>query len=369
MPHPDDDGLITPPKAPWYRSLRFWVSAITALLVAGLVAAAWPTILEAFESLSQVNPWILALLIPVQLASFAVTGEVLFSYLRARGELRGMRPLTAMRLSLEFNFANHMLPSGGAAGITYSSWKLSTLEIAPAKGTLAQFVRFAVTFVSFGVVVAISAVWLAASGRGEPVVIWVAVGVGLLAICVTGGGVLLLRRRRPLHRFAGVITRLVNAVGRLVGKPTLARPTVMVRFFDGLHLELRAMLADPRALRAPFLWSFLVHAADAGLFWIALAAFGVYVDPGLLMVAYGAATVASIVVITPNGLGAYEVVLIGLLVAGGLSGAIVIAAVVLARVILLLGTIVFGWAFYQHSIATSAGRVRAHGAGRPAGKM
>jgi len=337
----------------WYRSPRFWVSAITAALVVAIVIGAWPTVVAAFHSLPLVNPWVMALLIPVQLASFAVTGEALFSYLRARGELQGLHPLAAMRMSLEFNFANHMLPSGGAAGITYTSWKLATLGVAPAKGTLAQLARFGVTFVSFTIVLVVCSVWLIASGRGTPLLLWVAAGVGALALVVTVGGVLLLRRRRPVHRFAGRLAAIVNAVGRRFGRPQLVAPIALVRFFDGLHRELRAVMEQPRALLAPFLWTFLVHACDAGLFWVGLASFGLWPDPALVFVAYGMATVVSMVVATPNGIGGYEVVMIGLLVSGGLPGATVVAAITLTRAILLLGTIVFGWAFYQHSVTRS----------------
>lgn len=129
-----------------------------------------------------------------------------------------------------------------------------------------------------------------------------------------------------------------------------------MRFFDGLHLELRALLAEPRTLLPPFAWSFLLHLCDAGLFWVALASIGVLADPALVFVAYGLATVASMVITTPNGVGAYEVVMIGLLVAGGMPSTLTVAAITLARVILLLGTIVFGWAFYQHSVARGGRR-------------
>lgn len=363
MSSPNDHVPPAPPtrrragaRVAWYRSARFWVSILTAVLVGLIVWAAWPNIVDALARIREANPWILLLLVPTQLLSFVVTGEVLFSYLRARGELRGMRPLVAMRMSLEFNFANHMLPSGGAAGITYTSWKLSTLGVAPSKATLAQLARFAVTFVSFALVVVVATVALILEGYQQPAILSSAVGVCALAIGTVAVGVLVLRRRRLLHRAARLLIRVGNGVGRLFGKPRIVAPAPMIRFFDGLHLEYRALFAQPAALVRPFLWSFLVHAADAGLFWIALAAFNLFANPALILVAYGAATVASILIVTPNGIGAYEVILISLLAAGGLPGSTVIAAIVVSRAILLLGTILFGWAFYQHSVLTATRR-------------
>jgi len=360
-------GAETPRRGP---SFRTWVSVITGLLVAVIIWQAWPSVVDAWHSLHQVNLVVFALLVPIQLASFAATGEVLFSFLRARGELRGMHPLSAMRMSLEFNFANHMLPSGGAAGIAYTSWKLTTLRVPASRATLGQFAKFAVTFVSFSIMLAAAGAWLILSGEGQPSVLWAAAGIGVLAVGGTALGVWALRRRRMLHRAAGVAVRVARWALSVVRIRRDVDPVPLVRFVDGLHVEVRDVLASPRTLVVPFCWSFLVNALDASLFWIALVAFGVFPDPALVFVAYGVATVASMIIVTPNGVGAYEVVMVGLFVAGGLDPSVTIAAIVLARAVLLLGTIVFGWGFYQHSVATAhapriSARARTHRRERP----
>lgn len=342
-------------KTRWYKSVRFWASAITFIVVGVIVIAAWPNIVEAFYSLATVNLWILLLLIPVQLLSYWTTGEVLFAFLRARGDLKGMHPLFGMRMSLEFNFANHMLPSGGAAGIAYTTWKLQSLGVPPSRGALGQLVRFAVTFMSFTLILTGATIWLITTGRGTAGVLWAAGIVGGLAIGGTALGVFLLRRRRLLHRFGGRVVSIANAVLRFFRvKKQIPVPPV-VRFLDGMYIEVRDVTEQPKALIVPFLWSFVVNAADSMLYWVALAAFGLIADPALVFVAYGLATLASMIIVTPNGTGGYEVALIGTLVAGGLPFATVTAAVVLARVILLLGTILLGWGFYQHSVMTTGG--------------
>lgn len=339
-------------KKSWYRSLRFWASAVTFLVVGAIVVAAWPSIVQAFYSLATVNVWILLLLIPVQLLSYYTTGETLFSFLRARGDLRGMHAASAMRMSLEFNFANHMLPSGGAAGIAYTTWKLQSLGVPASRGALAQLVRFAVTFVSFAILLVAATIWITTTGRATAGVLWAAGVVGVLAIAAVSFGVVLLRKRRTLHRFAGTVVRLANGAMRLVGMSKRFAPIAVIRLLDGMYVETREITAQPKALIPPFLWSFIVNLADAMLYFVALAAFGLVADPALVFIAYGLATVASMIIVTPNGTGGYEVALIATLVAGGLPFATVTAAVVLARVLLLIGTIVLGWGFYQHSIAT-----------------
>jgi uncharacterized protein (TIRG00374 family) len=256
-------------------------------------------------------------------------------------------------MSLEFNFANHMLPSGGAAGIAYTSWKLSTLGIPASRGTIAQLAKFGVTFLSFSILLAASGIELLVSGHGSTSVLWAAAGIGVAALVGVAVGLWIFGRRRLLHRVAGVVLRVARWGMRVLRIRRRLDAVPLVRFVDGLHLEVREILARPRTLVVPFLWSFVVNACDAALFWIALASFGVYPDPALVFVAYGVATVASMIIVTPNGVGAYEVVMVATFVSGGLDPSVTIAAIVLARAVLLIGTIVFGWGFYQHSVVTS----------------
>ncbi|MFZ4894868.1 hypothetical protein ACL9RL_10490 [Plantibacter sp. Mn2098] len=240
---------------PWYRSIRVWISVVTFGLVAALIGASWDHIVDAFHSLARVDVWILLLLVPAQLLSYWVTEETMFSFLRARGELRGVRPLTAMRMSLEFNFSNHMLPSAGAAGIAYTAWKLGSFGVAPARASVAQLARFAVTFVSFSLLLAGVTVSLVLEGQGNPQVLGAAALVGVLAVVCTGVGLVVFRRRRLLHRIAGVVTMLANRALRIVRSPRRLASAPIVRFFDGLYLEVGALVERPQTLVRPFLWS------------------------------------------------------------------------------------------------------------------
>jgi len=348
-----------PKHGHWYSSFRFWISAATVILVGLAVWAAHEQIFEAFRALGRVNLWVLAIIVPLQLVDFWVTGETLFSYLRARGDLRGVHPFTAMRMSLEFNFANHMLPSGGAAGIAYTSWKLGMLGVSGSRSTVAQLVRFAVTFVTFAAMLVVALVILIVEGKATEGVIWPAVVVGVVAVGAVVGGAVLLSRERLMRRVVVGITKAINWVTRLVVRRNVLDVEQAMGFAEGLHTEFVEIAADKRPLLAPLLWSIVINIVESSMFWVAMAAFGYFADPALVFIAYGLATIMSLIVVTPNGAGAYELVMIGYLVAGGAPSSIVIAAVVLARVILLFGNILFGWAFYQHTIVTAGRRGQA----------
>ena len=53
-----------------------------------------------------------------------------------------------MRISLELNFVNHILPSGGASGIAYMNWRMNQLGVTIARATMAQAVRYVAGFMA-----------------------------------------------------------------------------------------------------------------------------------------------------------------------------------------------------------------------------
>ena len=89
---------------------------------------------------------------------------------------------------------------------------------------------------------------------------------------------------------------------------------------------------------------------EAGLFYITFLALGEVLNPAPILIAYGVALVAAFFVITPGGAGAYEAIMVAFLAVAGLSQGVAIAGVVLTRVIVLIGTIVFGYYFYQRAL-------------------
>jgi uncharacterized membrane protein YbhN (UPF0104 family) len=74
------------------------------------------------------------------------------------------------------------------------------------------------------------------------------------------------------------------------------------------------------------------------------------VNPAPILIAYGVASSAGFFVFTPGGAGAYEAIMIGFLAIAGLNKGTAIAGIVLTRTILLLGTIILGYLFYQHAL-------------------
>ncbi|MDD4849026.1 MAG: lysylphosphatidylglycerol synthase domain-containing protein, partial [Bacteroidales bacterium] len=139
---------------------RFWLNAITLFLLALLIFFGWSEIMKAWEVMWKANWWILSLMIPAQIFSYYAIGEIFFSYLRSKGDLHSMNQWQMTRLALELNFVNHILPSGGVAGFSYASWVLSRHGIKVSRSTMAQIIRYAMSFLGFIVLLIISVLFL-----------------------------------------------------------------------------------------------------------------------------------------------------------------------------------------------------------------
>jgi hypothetical protein len=112
-------------------------------------------------------------------------------------------------------------------------------------------------------------------------------------------------------------------------------------------LEIRK---EKRILIVPFIWALAANLFDVALLFIAFWALGFSINPAILVVAFGLSSIASVFSVTPGGAGVYEAIFIAFLATAGVPPNVAIAGTLMARVALLLGTIVFGYFFYQLTI-------------------
>jgi uncharacterized protein (TIRG00374 family) len=278
---------------------------------------------------------------------------MVFSYLRAKKSIEKASPLALARMSLEMNFVNHILPSGGVSGISYMGWRLGHYGVTPGRAIMAQAVRFAMGFVAFIVLLIIAVIVVTIDGSINRWIILVSSALAGLMIGAILVGVFLLSSERRMLMFANRLTKTVN---RVVKKVTFGRVRGVLErskveaFFTELQRDYEALMRDKRVLLKPFLWGIVFNIADVTLFMITFWALGEPVNPAPILIAYGVATSAAFFVVTPGGAGAYEALMVAFLAIAGISQGAAIAGIVLTRVFVLLGTIGLGYVFYQHAI-------------------
>ena len=335
-------------------TFRGWLTVITIVLLTAVIFFAWPEIQKAWGLMGRVDLWILALLIPVQFASYYATGGMIFSYLRAKGEIRKMNHWQMTRLSLELNFVNHILPSGGAAGFSYLAWVLSRYKVSVARSTMAQILRFTLTFMSFVLLMLVAMLILTLNHQVDRTMVLVASIMTVAAIGATLFVIWLVRSKPRLERFGGWVVRAGNNIVSFFTrgkKKGVVKAAPVTHFFVGLHDDYEELMKDKKILIIPFLWALFANICDVALIWISFWALGFPLDPALLFIAFGVASILSAIAVTPGGAGVYETVMITFLASSGVTPDVAIAGTLLARVTLLAGTIVFGYFFYQLTLS------------------
>lgn len=333
-------------------SVKSWISIITFVLVAIIMYASRHELVRAWELLGQVNLWILALLIPLQIFSYYAAGATVFSYLREKYDIK-VNSLESARIALELNFVNHILPSAGVSGASYMTWRLARLGISPGRATLAQAVRFASTFGAFLVLMLFAVLFITLDSGLERTLILVSSGLASAIIFGTMIVIYIIKSPARLRHAAEFITHGVNTVWRRVFRQKgkfLLREEKVKDYFDDFHKDYIELSKDLKVLKKPFAWALLFVISEISLFWVTFLALGTPVNPAPLLIAYGVAGIAGAFFFTPGGVGGYEAIMVGFLSTTGLDRGAVIAAVLLARVVLILMTIVTGYYFYQKAL-------------------
>ncbi|MEP6710656.1 MAG: lysylphosphatidylglycerol synthase transmembrane domain-containing protein [Candidatus Saccharibacteria bacterium] len=334
-------------------SFRTWLSLFTVVLLAVIVYFSRHEIAHAWGLLGRVNIWLLFLLIPGQMLVYYAAGEMIFSYLRSKKAIGEISGFTLMRMALEMNFVNHILPSAGVSGVSYMNWRFGRYGVSAGRATMAQVVRFSTGFAGFILLLFISVFAITIDGSVNRWIISLsALLVGLMLAAISSA-IFLLSSKVRLERFSMWLHVTGNSV---ISKVTFGRKRSlidgekMIEFFVDLHRDYLALSKDKKLLIKPFLWGLLFTSGDALLFMITFWALGTAVNPAIILIAYGLAALAGFFVATPGGAGAYEAIMVSVLTIAGITSQVAIAGILLTRVILLLGTIGFGYLFYQHAI-------------------
>jgi len=293
-------------------------------------------------------------LLPVQLFSYYSGGEAMFSYLRAKNELKDMSRSMMARISLELNFVNHIFPLPGAGGFSYMGWIMGHHGVSAGRTTMAQIIRIFSQFVSFVMFIMLSVFVLLFDNGVSRVSIFVSTLFVVATILLILFTVYAIGNRRRVLSISAWVSKAINStVRKFTGgkKPEAIRPIKVEEFFLDLHSDYVEIKADKKILIRPLIWSSIGNVLDVGLILIAFLALGFWVNPAALFVAYGVASFAVIIFsVMPGGSGIYETIMITFLASAGVPADVAIAGTLLARAILLSGTILFGYLFYQLTI-------------------
>ncbi len=306
-------------------------------------------------SLKDMNGWVLLLLIPEQLFMYYAAGKIYFAFLQQRKSFKiSQGKLT--RISLEINFMNHAIPSGGMSGLAYLVWRLKDYTVPAGQISFIHILRYGICALANAVQTVIAIAIIIFTGQLVQGGVWavlLAAGIALGVIGLIVIAWLIVRRQKNVDWLSATATKFVNKVMKKIWrgkKRKYLKEEDVVRFFGDLRADYLQLRSNRKILWKPFLWGFIYSFLELATYWVVGLAMG---HPEILpqiMIAEGVGSVVGTVLVTPGGVGGYEAAFIAVLAATGVPLHVATITVIVTRVCVLLGTIVCGFVPYQMAL-------------------
>lgn len=306
-------------------------------------------------SLNNINIVVLLLLIPEQILMYYAAGQIYFAFLRQRKDFK-ISQAKLTRISLEINFVNHALPSGGASGLAYLIWRLKDYKVSAGQISFIHILRYGICAVGNALQTIIAIIIVLATHQviqGGFWALWLAafVAFGIIGLIIVAW--LIVRKQKNIDWLSATATKFINKVVRKISrgkKRKFLKEENVTKFFADLREDYLNLKKNRRILWKPMIWGLFYSFLELATYWVVGCALG---HPEILpqiMIAEGIASVVGTVMVTPGGMGGYEGAFVAALVATGVGFQVATITVVVTRIFVLVGTVVSGWGFYQQAL-------------------
>ena len=357
---------VLEPSPPTRRGLRRFVPGpvlqigrllVLALIIEYLVVPQIAGTRKAIHTLGQVDPLLLLLGVGLEAASIVAYAQLTRAVLPA-----GSQPslFKLFRIHLTTMSVSHVVPGGSAAGSSLG-YRLLTQA-----GITGSDAGFALATEALGSAVVLNVIFWLALVISIPV--W---GISALYITAAGVGAV----------FIGAFVALValfsrgdaiarGVLRRIAARLPLVEEDAVVQLFVRLSVRVRSLASQRSVLAWAVVWAAVNWLLDAASLFVFVGAFGHWVNPDGLLVAYGLANVLAALPLTPGGLGVVEVTLTSALVGFDTTRAVAILGVVAYRLVNFWLPIPLGGVAYlslQVDPTQKGGRTRVEGMTRLAG--
>lgn len=331
---------------PW----KIIINIITMLALLALIYGVRKEIANTLDNLKNLEIWALALMLPAQILnyhSYAELYQSLFKILHHR-----VRYVKLLVLSLELNFVNNVFPSGGVTGISYFGVRMKSLGVSPGKSTLVQMIRYILLFVSFQILLFVGLIILAIGGQASNFAILVAGSLATLLFVGTLGAMFIVGSKKRINSFFTYITRFVNRLIRVVRPkhPETINIEKVQNLFSELHENYLELRQKPRVLIGPLVHALMANIAEILTIYVVYIAFGEWVNPGAVIIAYAIANFAGLISVLPGGVGIYEALMTAVLASAGVPAGVSIPITITYRIINMTLQLPPGYYFYHRAL-------------------
>jgi uncharacterized protein (TIRG00374 family) len=259
------------------------------------------------------------------------------------------------KAALGINFVNQAFPSGGVSGASFLSGYLKG-EVPVGKATLAQFVRYIFTYISFLGVLVVGFLLLLLAGNVSQITARVMLLVLLMVIIMS---LLLVTVVADRYRMEGMARSVINFLNRLSQiirrkRKRLITSEQITSFFDEFYEGYKFLLSERKKWRVPLLFALSGNVAELATIYVVFVAFGHWLNPGVVIAAYTLANLFSIISVISSGVGLYELTMVTALTALGVPFALSLSVVILYRVLNFAIFLPLGFYIYRQTLTQSS---------------
>jgi len=326
------------------------INVITLAALALLIYLVRNEILNTLQQIDDVAWWALLLMVPLQglnFYSYALMYDDLLKFLGTK-----IKRSKLFRVTLELNFVNHVFPSGGVSGFSYFSLRLRPLGATTGKATLIQLMRFILIFVSFQVLLVVGLLALAFSGGVNNFVLLVSGSIATLLVVGTLLLAYIIGSKRRINIFFTRTTRFLNKVINIV-RPKHPETINIARAqnaFNDLHENYVLIKKQKGILKLPLFHGLMANLTEILTLYAVFVAFGFWVNPGAVILAYAVANFAGLISVLPGGVGVYEAIMTATLASAGVPAGISVPVVIMYRVLTMLMQLPVGYILYHKAV-------------------
>ncbi len=343
------------------------LSIITFALISFVIYTSWGQISETIGCVFtgicpegghfSMNILVVLLLIPEQLFMYFSAGEIFFSYMKAKKNMKEISALNLARISFELNFVNHAIPSGGVSGLGYIAWRLREFGATAGQVSFMYLLRYVITIIANQTQTIFAIIFLILCRAVPSNAMWMVGLVALMSFGIVGAiaiGIVIASNRKLIDWVSSRLTGFCNFIIKSITlgrKANVFKYQTVHKFFLDLHEDLLVARKDKKIIFRPVLWGILYNFLEIATYEIVALALGHGEIFPQIMVAEALASVVGAILPTPGGVGGYEGSMIIVMVTLGVAPPIASTVVIVTRVIVLLNTIVSGYGFYQNAIS------------------
>lgn len=332
------------------RRWKLIVNVLTVVALVVLVFAVRHQLAATVDEFSSVNILALLLLVPIEWANYDAQARLYHGLFWLVGNRLSYRFL--FETSLELNFINNVFPSGGVSGISYFGVRMRGDDITAGKATVVQMIKLVLLFASFEILLILGLLFVAIGGHVNELVLLLGASMTTLMVVGTFAFVMIIGSERRIHASMAFLTSLLNRLIHFFrrGNPETINTERVRRLVEELHRNYKLIEEHWAELKRPFWWAFLANLSEVGAVYVVYIAFGHWVNPGSVILAYAVANFAGLVSILPGGVGIYEALMTAVLVATGVPAALSLPVTVMYRILNMGIQLPPGYYFYHRTL-------------------